>query len=325
MVRRSSTVTSLHAGTPGAHIVLRIRATAAGTLTAVRAENARPRVDVVVPFAGSEQALRELVARLRGLNLRDGDTLTVVDNRPAGSPPVDGVLRAPERQSSYFARNRGAAAGSNPWLVFLDADVVAPPELIDRYLVEPPRERTAVLAGGVVDEPLDERASPVARYTAIRASMSQANTLVDERWGYAQTANCAVRRSAFEAVGGFRSDVRSGGDADLCFRLRAQGWQIEPRDGAAVVHRSRTTLGKLLRQRARHGAGAGWLAREHPGAFPRKRWLGLAKWTATSFASAAVARVRGRRDEALVGLVEPLWVWTFELGRFLPNEVSRRG
>jgi hypothetical protein len=288
----------------------------------------RPGVDVVVPFAGLGDELTALLARVGVLDLHEPDTLTVVDNRPPGAPAVDApnVVRAPERASSYFARNSGARAGSNPWLVFLDADVVPPRDLLERYFAEPPDWRTAVLAGGVVDEPLDggARHSPVARYTMLHASMSQSNTMLDGPWSYAQTANCAVRREAFDAVGGFRDDVRSGGDADLCFRLRAAGWEIEPREEAAVVHRSRRTLPKLLRQRARHGAGAAWLEREHPGASPRKRRLGLAKWTAQSWASAAVARVRGRRDDALVATIEPLWVWAFELGRMFRNEVTDR-
>lgn len=290
------------------------------------AEITRPGVDVVVPFAGSEESLRGLVERLRELALAAGDTLTIVDNRPAGAPAVEGTLPAPERQSSYFARNRGAAAGTNPWLLFLDGDVAPPHDLIDRYFADQPAPRTAVLAGGVVDEPLDPSApqSPIARYSALSAGMSQANTLLDRDWAYAQTANCAVRRAAFDEVGGFRDDLRSGGDADLCFRLRAAGWQIESREHASVVHSSRTTLRKLLRQRARHGAGAGWLEREYPGSFPRARPLGLAKWTAGSFARAAVARARGRRDDALVRAVEPLWVWAFELGRLFPNEVPER-
>jgi GT2 family glycosyltransferase len=284
---------------------------------------------VVVPFAGSASALADLVRRFESLELGPRDTLTLVDNRPAetdAQPPAEPVVRAPERQSSYFARNRGAARGSNPWLVFLDADVDPAPDLVERYFEAPPGERTAVLAGGVTDEPLDPDGpqSAAARYTELRASMSQANTMLDGPWAYAQTANCAVRRAAFDAVGGFRDDVRSGGDADLCFRLRAAGWEIESREQAGAVHRSRRTMRKLLRQRARHGSGAAWLDREHPGSSPRKRWLGLAKWTAGSFAGAAAARARGRRDDALVGVVEPLWVWAFELGRMFSNEVADR-
>jgi hypothetical protein len=81
---------------------------------------------------------------------------------------------------------------------------------------------------------------------------------------------------------------------------------------------------KLLRQRARHGAGAAWLDREYPGAFPAARRLGLAKWTAQSFATAVRARLHGRSDDALMAAIEPFWVWAFELGRLFGNEVSDR-
>ena len=50
------------------------------------------------------------------------------------------VISAQGVQSSYYARNRGAAAGSAPWLLFVDADVRVDRNLIDRYFVPPPFE-----------------------------------------------------------------------------------------------------------------------------------------------------------------------------------------
>jgi glycosyltransferase involved in cell wall biosynthesis len=291
---------------------------------------AEPRsgVDVVVPFLGSAASLEGLVDRLARLRLGSGDSVTIADNRPAEAEPVSGrngvaVIRAPERRSSYHARNVGAANGGADWLLFIDGDVDPSPDLIDRYLAAPPAEGTGILVGAVSDEPAGAGAPAVARYTELAASMDQANTLELGEWGYAQTANCAVRRAAFAQVGGFRAEIRSGGDADLCFRVKAAGWAMEARPQAAVVHRSRTTLRKLLRQRARHGAGAAWLAKRYPGSFPRRRWPGLAAWAVTSLGHAGFDAARGRRDDALVHAIEPLSVWAQEIGRLLPNE-SRR-
>jgi glycosyltransferase involved in cell wall biosynthesis len=290
----------------------------------------RPSVDVVVPFRGGAPALGRLIDRLGRLHLGSGDTLTVVDNSPDGVEPdrpagPARVVHAPARQSSYHARNRGAAGGRAEWLLFLDADVEAPPDLIDRYFADAPGDRTAVLAGAVADRPpaAGGRESIAGRYARVRRLIDQQNTLGMTR-PYAKTANCAVRRTAFEQVGGFTDGIRSGGDADLCFRMRAAGWQFEPRDEARVVHRSRRAMRALLRQQARHGAGAAWLEREYPGSFPRARWPGLAKWSAGSVARAAVARSRGRGDEAVVAAVDPLVKWAFELGRLFPNEVGER-
>jgi hypothetical protein len=281
----------------------------------------RPRADLVVPFAGSSEELDRVVTRMSGLILRSGDTLTVVDNRgvtAAAGPPV---LVAAERRSSYFARNRGAAAGSAEWIVFVDGDVIPPPDLLDRLFDPPAAARTAILAGALVDSGPEagERSTAAVRWGVHRATMSQANTL-DGRWGYAQTASCAVRREAFDAVGGFREDIRSGGDADLCYRLRDAGWEMEARDGAVSVHVSRPTLRKLLRQRLRHGSGAAWLDREHPGSAPgHGSWPGLVKWTFQSLGREAFDVIRGRRRRAEVSVVDLTVLWATELGRLLPN------
>jgi mycofactocin glycosyltransferase len=280
----------------------------------------RPAVDVVVPFHGTADELAALRARLDALRLRTGDSLTIVDNRTGATSAEPGerrrIVNAPELQSSYFARNAGTAGARADWLLFLDADTEPPPDLLDSYFVPAPGPRTAVLAGGVRDVPLDRTARPTLaeRYASICSLMSQHNTLRGER-GYAQTANCAVLREAFDEVGGFEPSVRSGGDADLCFRLRERGWEIEPRESAAVLHRSRDTLRGFLRQRARYGAGAAWLAERHPGSFEAVPLRNLAVWSAKCTLRGLLALARGRRDEAIVCLFDPAGMWALELGR----------
>jgi GT2 family glycosyltransferase len=286
----------------------------------------RPAVDVVLPFYGTDDDLARVVERLAALELRPGDTITVADNRPGAADALLGVvavLGAGERQTSYHARNRAAARGEAPWLVFLDADVLPPRDLLDRYFARAPGEEVGVLAGAVVDEPAED-AAPAARYAWLKSSMSQEVTLADAEWAFAQTANAAVRRAAFEQVGGFEAGVRSGGDADLCFRIRAAGWTLERREEAAVVHRNRSTIPRMLAQRARHGAGAAWLSKRWPGALPRRRWPGLTLWSVRRTAQGVVAAARGDRDAALLGLLDGPAVWAFELGRLIPNRPRPR-
>jgi mycofactocin glycosyltransferase len=282
-------------------------------------------VNVVVPFSGAAAELQELRARLGRLELGPGDSVVIVDNSPAeGMPAPDGVLRATEIASPGYARNRGAAAGHGDWIVFIDADTLPPPDLVERYFEPPPAERTGLLAGGVRDEETPPDGPAVARYQYLRRSMSQDHTLRLGRWGFAQAANVAVRRAAFEDVGGFREDIRAGEDADLGFRLAEAGWERERREAAAVVHLNRRTVRSFVRQKVEHGAGLGWLAREYPGSMPQHRRPGLLWWGIRFAAANLVSAARHRsRDEAVWAVFHPLDLVTRELGRARSNEALR--
>ena len=286
----------------------------------------RPRVDVIVPFRGSSESLQDLRRRLARLSLRAGDSVLVVDNTPgrdALSASDDGVrvLHAAERATPAYARNRGAARGSAEWLVFLDADTVPRPDLLDRYFDPPPAERTALIGGGVVDEAAPAGASLVARYAYLRQAMSQDDTFSFGEWGYPKTANVACRRAAFDAVGGFREQIRAAEDADLTYRLRSAGWEVERREDASVVHASRKTLREFVVQKAVWGAGGAWIARRYPGAVPLIGGAGVARWAARTIVGGLATAVRTRdRDAAILAVFRGLEALAWEFGRLLPNE-----
>ena len=142
-------------------------------------------------------------------------------------------MHAPEIPTPAYARNRGAAEGAAEWLVFIDSDATPAPDLLDRYFDPPPEPRTGLIGGGVLDEEVPAGAPAVARYAYLRGAMSQEDTFDFGEWGYPKTANVACRRAAFEEVGGFREGIRAAEDADLTYRLRAAGWEVERREDAA--------------------------------------------------------------------------------------------
>jgi GT2 family glycosyltransferase len=258
----------------------------------------RPTVSVIVPFAGEESELDACLAAMAALDLRDGDELLVADNRPQ---PRSGLVDASGPASSYFARDVAARRARGEWLVFLDADCIPEPDLLGAYFDPAPGERTAVLAGAIED--WVERDTVIARHIARRRKLDQSNTLGHPR-PYGQTANLAVRRAAFEAAGGWPDPVRSGGDADLCWRLADAGWALEPRASARVRHRNRATLRALLAQLHRHGSGMQWLDRRYPGAFPPP----------TPRALAARVKLLARGE-----WIEFLSAWAVDLGRLKAN------
>jgi GT2 family glycosyltransferase len=204
-------------------------------------------VSVIVPFAGSDAQLARLLGDLDQLAFGEDDEVIVADNRGAStgtSAHADPrILVARGIRSPGFARNQAARRARGTWLVFIDADTTPSASLLDDYFDPRPDSSTGILAGAITD--LAERPTLAARHSAARGHMSQRTTLGRPGSPYAQTANCAVLRSAFDAVAGFEQTARAGEDADLCFRLAQAGWKLEPRTGAAqpgpsaLVQRSR--------------------------------------------------------------------------------------
>jgi GT2 family glycosyltransferase len=222
----------------------------------------RPAVSVVMPFAGSRADAAAALTMLRGLTVNGDDELLLADN--SGTAPAAGgvvVVRARGEQSPSRARNAGAERARRDWILFLDADCVAPADLLDRYFASPVAEDVGALAGAV-------RAAPggdglAERYGAAKSFLDQDAHLAHGYLPRAVAANLLVRREAFEAIGGFYEGVRAAEDTDFSWRIQRAGWRLEGRPQAAVTHRYRTTVRALRRQWRGYAAGRAWLGRRY--------------------------------------------------------------
>jgi GT2 family glycosyltransferase len=279
---------------------------------------------VVVPFLGGRKEAKRMLAALARLRIRSGDELIVADNTAAGlvnelaRDPVK-VVRAARERSSYHARNAGARAARNDWLLFMDADCVPSANLLDTYLAEPIPERCGALSGEIVGDPAQR--GFVARYARSRNFLNRADGLLGPDSGAVYTGNVLVRRAAFEALGGFAEGIRSGGDIDLSRRLPASGWAVQYRPAAAVQHRHRESLAGFLVMVARYGAGSRWLNQRHPGSSPR--WPLLRGLLGTA---ADVARLvmRWHLQPALFRALDGIGLIAHNVGYLASNRAPRR-
>lgn len=259
---------------------------------------------------------------LHALELRDGDELLVADNTEQGVLAArfeEGFRTALIRQP-YSARNEAAARARSDWLLFTDADCRPRPDLLDAYFEPSPGERVGALAGEITAA--SEGATLAQRYAADRRLLSSELFLAHPYKPMGVTANLLVRRAAFDAVGGFAEGIRSGGDADLCWRLQDAGWAIEHRPRAIVAHEHRATVRALLRQSARTAAGTRWLEARHPGFHAT---AGSGARAARALAGTVGWPLRGKPERGAFKAIELLVIATEHLGRLAGNARPREG
>jgi GT2 family glycosyltransferase len=216
-----------------------------------------------MPFAGDEREAQAAIDALLVLELRPGDELILADNSGVAAPRGGvAVIRATGERSPAHARNAGASRAHNDWILFLDADCLAPRELLDAYFAAPVADDVGALAGEVVPLPGDDTLA--ARYGTVRSFLSQEAHMNHPFRPRAVAANLLVRRAAFEQIGGFYEGVRAAEDTDFAWRLQQAGWRLELRRRAQVQHRYRASLRELRRQWRGYAAGRAWLARTYP-------------------------------------------------------------
>ncbi len=213
----------------------------------------KSRVSVVIPTYNRarplERCLRALPAGVEIVVVDDGSTDRTAEI--SRRFPHDGLRYArKENGGPASARNLGASIASGDILLFTDDDCVPAPDwaqaLTDRLTREP------AVVGGVGGRVLPLGSGTISRYFTFHRILEPPDSC-----SYLVTANCAYRRSAFEAAGGFDESIQTPGgeDPDLAFRIRSRGYRLAFESSAVVHHDYRENPLDFARTFYRYGKG----------------------------------------------------------------------
>ena len=281
------------------------------------------RVAAVVPVRGQPDLLAGCLDALRA-QVRAPDDIVVVDDSPESILALAGDVReiCSGGRGPYAARNVGWRATEADVVLFLDARSRPTPAWVGA-LAAAFDDPSVALAGS--DTIVEDGPGLGAR--AAHAQQSFRTTYYVERpffRPYLPTCNLGVARRDLEAVGGF-SEVRSGADADFCWRvLSDKSRRLVVVPGELMTWVPRPSIREYLEQnhrygRSNHALRAAW------GAPPRAALppLVLGRRIARTVLRFAVASAR-RDDERLVATVRDAAWLANELGYASAARAARR-
>lgn len=273
-------------------------------------------MSVVVPACGRTEALGRCLAALAAQRLDGGLDVIVSVDGPDPSPSavrevapagLDLQVIQSARTGPAGARNRGAAAAGRPLLAFVDDDC------------EPANGWAAALAAALERDPDALVGGPLLnpnpRDFSAAASHAITEALYDcTTFDFLPSANLALRRDRFEALGGFNESFPTAAaeDRELCARALGRGMRVVPVDKTTVLHHRASSPVRLWRQYAEYGRGARRLARlrESAGQPPVRAGRGFPGALARSTVRAA-RQARSPAVVPLVGLTQVATVWGY--------------
>ncbi len=219
-----------------------------------------PRFSAIVPvLARTAEARADLdrcLAALRACDPAPFEIVVVDDGSPtpvASTDPRIRVLRQPNAGPAA-ARNAGASATTGDTLVFVDADIVVPPDTFARLAAGFAETPDAAAIWGTVTaaHPHPGVVSRYKNHTHRHFTLAQARET-----RHLTTMLAAIRRTAFEAAGGFDTRLRtvSVEDVELGRTLYDRGERVLLDKALAAEHRHRFSLLGAVRNdfhKARH-------------------------------------------------------------------------
>jgi glycosyltransferase involved in cell wall biosynthesis len=261
----------------------------------------------VVPAHNAERTLEETVRSALVQTRPDIEVVVVDDGSRDCTAEVARALAAHDPRVRIFgqenagpavARNHGARQAAAPYLCFLDADDLVPPNKIEvQARILDRRPDVGVVYGGA---DMFTDVAPGVREVFPMSTCGRVLALGLRSGGLAFPSHSAlVRRSAFEAVGGFRN-VFVVEDTDFWTRLAVAEVEFEYESGTRVLYRRHpsarsTDLVSVVRGRL---AILDWLLSEDRSLTPERRTVIIGRKRYLAHLLAGFLARRGHRWHA---------------------------
>jgi glycosyltransferase involved in cell wall biosynthesis len=178
----------------------------------------RPLVSAIMPAYQAEAFLEEAISSLLAQDYRPFEVVVCDDGSTDRTPEI---LAAHPELRTIRQTNAGPAAASNAAVAASRGELLALFDADDRW----PPTRLTIQAGYLVGHP--EVACVLGRQEWIDPPPWLTRDPVYGDLDGIPLVSAMIRRSAFEAVGGFDESFSHGEDMDLLVRLREDGFRIE--------------------------------------------------------------------------------------------------
>ena len=176
-------------------------------------------LSIIIPTFNEAKLLPRLLMSLQKQSFRDFEII-IADNhstdatrlisQKVGAKIVDGGLPA-------IGRNNGARLAHGEWLLFLDADVVLPPNFLKEAMKEINNSRFS--AASCLIKPLSERRIDKFLHSIVNIYFKATETIFPHAPGFCIFA----KREIHESIGGFNEKIKLAEDHDYVFRINKVG------------------------------------------------------------------------------------------------------